>query len=223
MPERVDVVVCETLGNYPFEENIIATLNDARARFLKRAASIIPHSVEQFVVPVVGERYWRELGRLGRGRLRPRLRAGQGHDPQQHLCALVRGRRFARGRRRGGGVGRGRLRPPQQDDARGRGQLAHEPARDDLRPGSVVARGAGSWRQLWHRARSIRARIGSSSTCRRSRRSPWRPDRRFGASLRSTTSYERGTNVTWTLDRRRQAAGREVVRQALDLERGYLP
>ena len=31
----VDVVVCETLGNYPFEENIIATLNDARARFLR--------------------------------------------------------------------------------------------------------------------------------------------------------------------------------------------
>ena len=48
-PERVDVVVCETLGNYPFEENIIATLNDARARFLKPGGVIIPHSVEQFV------------------------------------------------------------------------------------------------------------------------------------------------------------------------------
>jgi len=36
-PEGVDVVVSETLGNYPFEENIIATLNDAHARFLRPA------------------------------------------------------------------------------------------------------------------------------------------------------------------------------------------
>ena len=50
-PDRVDVVVCETLGNYPFEENIIATLNDARARFLEPGGVIIPRSVEQFVVP----------------------------------------------------------------------------------------------------------------------------------------------------------------------------
>src|SRR6185503_8874708 len=60
-PERVDVVVCETLGNYPFEENIIATLNDARARYLKPGGVTIPRSVEQFAAPVVGERYWREL------------------------------------------------------------------------------------------------------------------------------------------------------------------
>src|SRR5215210_1250312 len=33
-PDRVDVVVSETLGNYPFEENLIDALNDARARFL---------------------------------------------------------------------------------------------------------------------------------------------------------------------------------------------
>ena len=33
-PDPVDVIVCETLGNYPFEENIVETLNDARERFL---------------------------------------------------------------------------------------------------------------------------------------------------------------------------------------------
>ena len=60
-PERVDVVVCETLGNYPFEENIIATLNDAHARFLKPGGVIIPHSIEQFVCPVTAERLYREL------------------------------------------------------------------------------------------------------------------------------------------------------------------
>jgi len=60
-PERVDVVVSETLGNYPFEENIIATLNDAHARFLEPGGVIIPHSVEQFVCPVTAERLYREL------------------------------------------------------------------------------------------------------------------------------------------------------------------
>jgi len=47
-PDRVDVVVCETLGNYPFEENIIATLEDARERFLNPGGVIIPKGVEQF-------------------------------------------------------------------------------------------------------------------------------------------------------------------------------
>ena len=60
-PDRVDVIVSETLGNYPFEENIVATLNDARERFLKPGGIIIPHAVEQFVCPVVGERLYREL------------------------------------------------------------------------------------------------------------------------------------------------------------------
>jgi hypothetical protein len=42
------------------------------------------------------------------------------------------------------------------------------------------------------------------------------------ARLRSTTSFERGTNVTWTLlvcD----GAGRQIAKQALDLEKGFLP
>jgi protein arginine N-methyltransferase 1 len=44
----------------------------------------------------------------------------------------------------------------------------------------------------------------------------------LAARLRSTTSNEKGTNVTWTLSVR-DASGREVARQALDLEKGYLP
>src|SRR5882724_7432250 len=60
-PERVDVVVCETLGNYPFEENIIATLNDARERFLTPGGVMIPHAVEQVVCPVTADRLYREV------------------------------------------------------------------------------------------------------------------------------------------------------------------
>jgi hypothetical protein len=40
--------------------------------------------------------------------------------------------------------------------------------------------------------------------------------------LRSKTSYEQGTNVTWRLGVR-DASGREVTHQALDLEKGFLP
>ncbi len=48
------------------------------------------------------------------------------------------------------------------------------------------------------------------------------PGQTLGARLRSTTSYERGTNVTWTLTVR-DGSGREVLCQALDLEKGFLP
>jgi protein arginine N-methyltransferase 1 len=40
--------------------------------------------------------------------------------------------------------------------------------------------------------------------------------------LRSTTSHEKGTNITWTLTLS-DGAGRELTRQVLDLEKGYLP
>ena len=97
-----------------------------------------------------------------------------------------------------------------------------EPARHDLRSGAVVARGAGAGHRRSRPGRWTRARTGSSSTCRRCHRSRWSPDKPSRARLRSTTSDERGTNVTWTLTVS-DAAGREVARQALDLEKGYLP
>lgn len=60
-PPRVDLVVSETLGNYAFEENIIDTLNDARDRFLKPCGVILPARVTQFVAPVTTNRIHREL------------------------------------------------------------------------------------------------------------------------------------------------------------------
>lgn len=60
-PPRVDVIVSETLGNYPFEENIVETLNDARQRFLKPGGVIIPGRLDQFVAPVTSDRIHSEL------------------------------------------------------------------------------------------------------------------------------------------------------------------
>ena len=60
-PPRVDLVVSETLGNYAFEENIIATLADAERRHLKDGGVIIPSRIRQLVVPIVADRIHREL------------------------------------------------------------------------------------------------------------------------------------------------------------------
>ena len=57
----VDVIVCETLGNYPFEENIIDTLNDARQRMLKPEGVIIPSHVRQYAALVTTPRFFDEL------------------------------------------------------------------------------------------------------------------------------------------------------------------
>ena len=59
-PPEVDLVVSETLGNYAFEEHMIATLQDAK-RFLKPGGVMIPQRVEQFVAPVVSPRFFDEL------------------------------------------------------------------------------------------------------------------------------------------------------------------
>lgn len=54
-PEKVDVVVSETLGNYALEENLLETLNDAR-RWLKKSGVMIPCGLKQYVAPVVTPR-----------------------------------------------------------------------------------------------------------------------------------------------------------------------
>lgn len=60
-PPKADIVVSETLGNYALEENIIATLADARARHLAPGGSLLPNRIEQFVAPVVKSRLHEEL------------------------------------------------------------------------------------------------------------------------------------------------------------------
>jgi type I protein arginine methyltransferase len=52
LPERCDVLVTETLSAFCFDtENIIEFVADARERFLKRGARIIPESADTFLMP----------------------------------------------------------------------------------------------------------------------------------------------------------------------------
>src|SRR5262245_24393550 len=220
-PERVDVVVCETLGNYPFEENIIATLNDARARYLKGGGVIIPHRVEQFVVPVVGERHYRELARWDE--------VGYGLDsaPAKHMTLNNLYVRLLEAGDLPDGAAAARAWDTVVFDRRNKttrsGEASWRISRSatiyglalwwcaELVSGVNLATGPldprTHWEQLYLPALSPIA-VAAGQT--------------LSARLRSTTSYERGTNMTWSLAVA-DAAGRELVRQALDLEKGYLP
>ena len=52
LPEKVDVIVTETIGNLGFEEGILDWVADARKRFLKEGGRVIPQEVELFMAPV---------------------------------------------------------------------------------------------------------------------------------------------------------------------------
>jgi protein arginine N-methyltransferase 1 len=52
LPERADILVTETVGNIGFEEGILHWVLDAKKRFLREGARIIPRTMEMFAVPV---------------------------------------------------------------------------------------------------------------------------------------------------------------------------
>jgi protein arginine N-methyltransferase 1 len=51
MKQKADVVICETIGSAAFDENILATLHDAKRRLLKRGGRIIPATIELWGAP----------------------------------------------------------------------------------------------------------------------------------------------------------------------------
>src|SRR6267142_2507204 len=66
LPERCDVLVSETLSAFCFDtENIIDFIADARERFLKPGARIVPESADTFLMPFSSDAF-------GAGRLPPR-------------------------------------------------------------------------------------------------------------------------------------------------------
>ena len=51
LPEKVDVLISETLGHIGIDEGIVGTMTDARCRFLKPGGRIIPESMAIFMAP----------------------------------------------------------------------------------------------------------------------------------------------------------------------------
>lgn len=51
LPEKADVLLTETIGTFGFDEGMLGSVIDARERFLKPNARIVPQSVELLMVP----------------------------------------------------------------------------------------------------------------------------------------------------------------------------
>ncbi|MGB6162350.1 MAG: methyltransferase domain-containing protein [Pseudonocardiaceae bacterium] len=63
LPERVDVVVSETMGNLADNEGFVAILADARYRLLAEGGLMVPSRVESYLVPVAAERAHEQVSR----------------------------------------------------------------------------------------------------------------------------------------------------------------
>jgi SAM-dependent methyltransferase len=225
-PPQVDLVVSETLGNYAFEENIIATLNDARARFLRPGGVMIPSGVTQFVAPVVADRIHRELTAWDGVGFGLDLSIGKAMSLNNAYVRV--------------------LAPTELLDA-GLGAVAWD--RVEFNAGSKAAKpksnrsGEARWRVTvpacvygfatwWTCALAPGVTL---STAPDAPRTHWeqlyfpllepislKAAESVGVSLRSRSSEEGGTHLAWTATHQ-DAKGRQIARQAMDLDKGYLP
>ncbi len=221
-PERVDIVVSETLGNYAFEENLIETLSDARDRYLEPDGILIPGAVQQFVTPVTAETYYRDLTIwddvgfgldfapakcMGFNNLYVRtfapadlLDSGTRAANWDNVTFMKAATRTTRS---------GDVAFPMKKATTIYGLALWWTA--DLVDGISIATGPADpkthWEQLYLPVlEPMVIKAGESLRVR----------------LRSTTSYADGTNVTWTLTVQ-DAKGKETGKQALDLNKGFLP
>jgi precorrin-6B methylase 2 len=218
---QVDVIVSETLGNYAFEENIIDTLNDARRRFLKPGGTILPSAIRQHTVPVIADRIDQEL--------RAWQRVGKGLDlnvAQAMSFNNVYVRTLATNELLGDG----------------KSSVVWDSV-DFSRDAKSVRKGEANWRvskqqTIYGLAYWWVAELGSRlalSTGPDAPRTHWeqlyfplldpmtlKAGDQLNVSLKSRSSEEAGTHLAWTathLDSR----GKQIARQALDLDKGFLP
>ena len=217
----VDVIVSETLGNYALEENIIATLADARRRFLKTGGRVVPAGITQYVAPVVAPRIDEELRawqRIGHG---INLAAAQAMTLNNAYVRL--------------------LQPDELLDA-GRSAVAWD-AIDLTRETRSKRNGEAEWRlskpatiygfAAWWMAELVPG--VTLSTGPQAPRTHWeqlyfpllnpietKSRDIVGVELRSNSSEAGGTHLAWGATHR-SAQGRVLARQSLDLDKGYLP
>jgi type I protein arginine methyltransferase len=61
LPEKVDVIISETLGCFAVDENIMEFIIDARNRFLKPNGTIIPEAIQICLAPVEASQIYKKL------------------------------------------------------------------------------------------------------------------------------------------------------------------
>ncbi len=220
-PPRADVVVSETLGNYAFEENIIDTMNDARRRHLRTEGLVIPFRITQYVAPVVSDRIHKEL---------------TAWDEVGHGLDLSVARTMS--------LNNVYVRTFKPAELLDHGRTAHAWDVADLRNDTRANRkGEASWKlaagatiygfAYWWTADLVPGL--SLSTAPDAPRTHWeqlyfpvpkpvaaRKGETVMASLRSRSSEETGTHLAWTavhFDK----DGKSLSRQAMDLDKGWIP
>lgn len=220
-PPRVDVVVSETLGNYPIEEDIIAIMRDARKRHLKPGGVIIPRHVAQFVAPVTTPRIHGELtawDNVGYGIDFAQARTMSLHNiyvrKVQAADLLDNGRAVAQwdafdlnGSPSSSRKGEARFK--LDTPATIHGFVTWWTA--ELVPGVMLSTAPDAppthWEQLYlPLLEPITAKARESVTI----------------AIRSKTSHDDGTTLAWTATHS-DASGRQLAKHAMDLEKGYLP
>jgi protein arginine N-methyltransferase 1 len=216
-----DVIVSETLGNYALEENIIATLADARARFLKPGGTIIPSRIMQYVAPVTAGRIDEDL--------RAWQRVGHGLDltPAQ---VMTLNNVYVR------------LLQPSELLENGTTAIVWDTV-DLQRETRAKRKGQAEWRlakpaTVYGFAVWWTADLGSGislSTGPSAPRTHWeqlyfpllapikaKAREQVAVELRSSSSEDAGTHLAWTAIHR-NAGDAVISRQAHDLNKGYLP
>lgn len=220
-PPRVDVVVSETLGNYALEENIVATLDDARRRHLKDGGTIMPYRITQFVAPVVADRIHAELAVW---------------DEVAKDIDLAPAKLMS--------LNNVYVRTIQADELLEHGRSARAWDVVDLGNGAKSNRkGAATWKlassatvygfAYWWTAELVPGI--SLSTAPGAPRTHWeqlyfplvepiaaKKGESVHVALRSRSSEAAGTHLSWTavhFDR----AGASIARQAMDLDKGWIP
>lgn len=220
-PERFDIAVSETLGNYAFEENIIETLGDARDRYLEPDGILIPSRVRQYACPVTSAKLhaglstWDEVGfglqfdaakEMGLNNIYVRWLVASdllddGHATRQwDAVDLAKPTKTTR---------TGQITWEIRAKAHITGLALWWSA--DLVDGISLGTGPDDPRTHWEQLYlpvSEPFDVASGET--------------LTARLRSTTSYGEGTNVTWTLTAA-DAKGQERLKQTMDLKKGFLP
>lgn len=220
-PSRVDIVVSETLGNYPFEEDIIETLNDAVRRHLKPDGIVIPGRLAQFVAPVTSDRFHVELTAWER--------VGRDIDfaPAQFMSF---NNIYVRTVRPGDLLDQGRSarRWDEIDFSVANRTTRKGDARWTLETDATIY-GFATW---WTAELVTGVTL---STAPDAPRTHWeqlyfpllrpiagRARETIAIALRSRSSMRAGTDMTWSVTRT-DRAGHVQDRQAMDLAKGYLP
>lgn len=220
-PPKVDVVVSETLGNYALEENIIATLADARARHLKPGGVLLPNRIEQFVAPVVASRLHEELNVWDSAVVGLNLEIAKAMSFNNVYVRQIKMGELLDG----GSSGTVWDKIDLMKDARAnrRGEVSWTVSQSAtiygfaywwsayLTPGVALSTAPGAppthWEQLYFPLLNPLEILKNQSV---------------SVLLRSASSEEAGTHLSWSAIHK-DAKGRTLARQALDLDKGYLP